>query len=135
MIMLGSIVATLLLGAASGPIQVDVGRAEWDKMPSLKVDRRLPTAEMVGQVEAMLTSGKCAMKGQTARKFDITVPYAVLVEPDGGARRVVVAETGCAPLESYVGLVVLTMADQGDFRSAGQDRARWYSSELNFTQE
>jgi len=133
--MLGSIATFVLLGAASGPIQVDVGRAEWDKMPPLRVERRLPTAAMVGQVEKILMSGQCSMDGQTARRFDITIPYAVLVEPDGGARRVVVGETGCAPLESYFGLVVLTMADQGDFRSSGQARARWYSSELNFTQE
>jgi hypothetical protein len=133
--MLGSIAATLLLGAASGPIQVDVGRADWASMPPLKIERRLPTAAMVGEVERMLRDGKCAMEGQKATKFDITIPYAVLIEPDGGARRVVVAETGCAPLESYVGLVVLRLAEQGDFRSSGQAKARWYSSELNFTQE
>ena len=133
--MLGSIVAAILLGAASGPIQVDVGRADWSAMPQLKVDRRLPTAAMVGDVEEMLRDGKCSMRGQTSQKFDITVPYAVLVEPDGGARRVVVGETGCAPLESYVGLVVLTLAEQGDFRSSSTAKARWYASELNFTQE
>lgn len=133
--MLGSIAAAILLGAASGPIQVDVGRANWDTMPQLKVDRRLPTPAMVGDVEEMLRDGKCSMHGQTSRKFDITVPYAVLVEPDGGARRVVVGETGCAPLESYVGLVVLTLAEHGDFRSSGEAKARWYASELNFTQE
>lgn len=132
--MLGSIVALLLLGSG-GPVQVDVGRADWDKMPALDVERRLPTAAMVGQVEKILTDGGCALEGQTARRFDITVPYAVLVEPDGGAKRVVVGETGCAPLESYVGLVVLTMAEAGDFRSSGSAKARWYASELNFTQE
>jgi hypothetical protein len=135
MLMLGSIVTAFLLGAAGGPIQVDVGRADWDRMPPLKIERRLPTAAMVGQVEKILLDGGCKLEGQTAKQFDITVPYAVLVEPDGGARRVVVGETGCAPLESYVGLVVLTMADEGDFRSSGQATARWYASELNFTQE
>ncbi|HYD36898.1 MAG TPA: hypothetical protein VEA60_04755, partial [Allosphingosinicella sp.] len=120
----GPIFAALLLATAGGPVQVDVGRADWDSMPPLKVERRLPTADMVGQVERILLSGECSLAGQTARRFDITVPYAVLVEPDGGARRVVVAETGCAPLESYVGLVVLTMADAGDFRSSGEAKAR-----------
>lgn len=134
--MLGSIFTALLLASANGPIQVDVGRVEWSKMPALNaVERRLPTAEMVGNVEKMLVSGQCALKGQTARKFDITVPFAVLVEPDGSARRVVVGETGCAPLESYVGLVVLTRAEEGDFRPSGGAKARWYASELNFTQE
>ena len=134
--MLGSLVAALLLGSASGPVQVDVGRADWSRMPALNtVERQLPTPSMVGDVERMLVSGQCTLAGQTSRKFDITVPYAVLVEPDGSARHVVVAETGCAPLESYVGLVVLTMADAGDFRSAGQAKPRWYASALNFNQE
>ena len=134
--MLGSIVAAMLLGTSPGPIQVDVGRVKWDALPALHaVDRRLPPPAMEGQVERILQSGKCSISGQTARRFDITVPYAVLVEPDGTARRVVVGETGCAPLESYVGLVVLTMAEEGDFRPSGQSKARWYASELSFTQE
>lgn len=134
--MLGSMLAAMLLGTSPGPIQVDVGRADWDSMPALQaVDRRLPTPSMVGQVERILQSGGCSISGQTARRFDITVPYAVLVEPDGSARRVVVGETGCAPLESYVGLVVLTMAEAGDFKPSGQSKARWYASELSFTQE
>ena len=134
--MLASFVAAFLLGSASGPVQVDVGRADWSRMPALEtVERLLPTPAMVGDVEKMLVSGQCRLKGQNARRFDITVPYAVLVEPDGSARHVVVAETGCAPLESYVGVVVLTLAEAGDFRPSGQATARWYASKLNFTQE
>jgi hypothetical protein len=134
--MLGSIVAALLLASASGPVQVDVGHADWSNMPALNaVERRLPTPNMVGDVEKMLSTGQCSLKGQNARQFDITIPYAVLVEPDGSARHVVVAETGCAPLEAYVGMVVLTLAEQGDFRPSGGAKARWYASELNFTQE
>ena len=56
----------------------------------------------------------------------------MLVEPDGSAARVVVAEIGCAPLESYAGLVVLELARKGDFASTGEKKAKWYGSILNF---
>src|SRR5215207_8891408 len=105
MIMLGSIAAAMLLSTVVGPIQVDVGRANWTALPPLKaVERVLPSPEMVDRVETILESRACAIPGQSAKKFDITIPYAVLVEPDGSARRVVVAETGCAELETYVGV-------------------------------
>jgi hypothetical protein len=55
--------------------------------------------------------------------------------PDPPRRAHRPARAGAGALESYVGLVVLTLADQGDFRSSGQAKARWYASELNFTQE
>ena len=131
--MLGSIAAAMLLSTASGPIQVDVGRANWTSLPPLKaVERVMPSPEMVDRVETMLESGTCSISGQSAKKFDITIPYAVLVEPDGKARRVVVAETGCAELETYVGVIVSAMARAGDFRPTQEAKARWFASELNF---
>jgi hypothetical protein len=133
MAMLGSIVAAILLSSVSGPLQVDVGRANWAALPPLnKVERVMPSPEMVDRVETMLESGACTIRGQSAKRFDITIPYAVLVEPDGSSRRVVVAETGCAELETYVGVIVSAMAGAGDFRPTREAKARWFASELNF---
>lgn len=131
--MLGSIAAAMLLTTVTGPLQVDVGRANWSALPPLKaVERVLPSPEMVDRVETMLESGACRIRGQSAKKFDISIPYAVLVEPDGSARRVVVAETGCAELETYVGVIVSAMAREGDFQPTREAKARWFASELNF---
>jgi hypothetical protein len=133
MIMLGPIATTLLLASVSGPIQVDVGRANWSTLPPLRaVQRVLPSPDMVDRVETMLETGTCKLEGQTAKKFDITIPYAVLLEPDGKAKRVVVAETGCAELETYVGVIVTAMAREGDFQPTREAKARWFASELNF---
>jgi hypothetical protein len=133
--MINAMIAVALLGSAPGG-QVDVGRINQNSLPSLKaVERSLPTAGMVERVERILESGQCTLQGQTARRFDITVPYAVLVEPDGSAGRVVVQETGCEPLESYVGLVVLTLAREGDFAKSRGPQARWFTSEINFNLE
>jgi len=125
--------ATMLLAAAGPAVQVDVGRANWSAMPPLRAERRdLPTTEMIGRVQAMLASGQCSLPGQNEHRFDLSIPYAVLVEPDGRAARVVVAESGCRPLETYVGRIVIAMSDAGDFKRTGESGARWFSSAVDF---
>ena len=134
MTMLGPIVATaMLLGTAVAPIQVDVGRADWNALPPLKAAHRdLPTPATVGRVQEMLVTGTCSLPRQRAAKFDITVPYAVPIEPDGRAQHVVVAETDCPVLETYVGTLVTAMAGRSDFKPIGEAKVRWVASALNF---
>jgi hypothetical protein len=131
--MINALISAALLAGAPTGIQVDVGQIKRNALPELKTtDRPLPTPTMVEDVEKMLASGKCRFSGQSPTRFDITVPYAVMVEPDGTSRRVVVQETGCKPLEAYVGLLVLEMARQGDFAKSAGPKTRWYASEINF---
>src|SRR5687768_5818368 len=128
--MLGPILAAaMLLAPAAAPFQIDVGRADWNALPPLKaVHRDMPSPAMVGRVQEMLASGECTLPNQRARKFDITVPYAVLVDPEGRPQRAVVADAGCPALETYVGRIILTMADKGDFKPTDEARARWFAS-------
>jgi hypothetical protein len=126
------LLSALMAGATPAAIQVDVGHANWASMPRIeRVDRQLPTPPMIDRVQALLGS-KCRLPGQRRSRFNITIPYAVLVNPDGSASHVVVGETGCADLESYVGLIVLELARNGDFRPSGGPAPRWMSSEINF---
>ena len=123
----------LLLGAPAATMQIDVGTGNWAALPTLKAEGvRLPTPDMVTRMERLLADGECRFDGQSRRRFDITVPYAVLVEPSGRARRAIIAQTGCPALEAYVGGVVLKLAQRGDFDPTGESEARWYSSEVNF---
>lgn len=133
----GPIALMLLAIAAPAAEQtIEVGKANWQKMPQLaQVERPLPYAEMVGLVEQLLTEKQCRLRGQSPRRFDITVPYAVLVGPDGEASRIVVADMGCVPLETMVGNIVADRAQLGDFRSAAAATPTWYSSKINFTQQ
>ncbi len=131
--MINGLIAAALLVSTPAAGQVDVGRADWKSLPQLKAaERRLPTPGMVEAVQTLLASGKCALPAQSPNKFDITVPFAALVQPDGASTRVIVAETGCPELEAFVGRIVLQMAHEGDFQRTGAAKARWYSSELNF---
>jgi hypothetical protein len=132
--MISTIVAALMLAnAPAANLKVDVGRVNLSTLPQLqRAERALPTARMVTDVEDLLRSGECRIPGQRSTRFDIDVPYAVLVEPDGSASRVVIGELGCAELESYVGLIILELARLGDFAETGEKKAKWYGSKLNF---
>ncbi len=105
------------------------------RLPRLQaVDRPFPTPEAVRTVSDILGKPNCSV-GQSPTRFDVTVPYAVKLNPDGSANRVVVSDMRCPGLESFVGLIVLQMARDGDFRLNSTDRPRWYASTLNFNLE
>jgi hypothetical protein len=115
-------------------VEVDVGRFEPGHFTEARLrERRMPHDRMLRRVETILREGQCTLSGQTHRRFDIRVPYVVRLEPDGTATRFVVADLGCAPLESFVGQVVIELARARDFRPTGADGPEWYSSELRFT--
>jgi hypothetical protein len=126
--------ALLLIAAPAASQPVDAGRADWDALPPLKARSRvLPTNELVGRVETILKSNACTLPGQRATRFDITVPFAILVAPDGTAERILVAEMNCAPLETLVGMIALKRVEVGDLQPTGERKARWFGSEITFT--
>jgi hypothetical protein len=126
---------SLILAAAPALAQnVDVGQINWSKLPALKEKpSRLDYADLALRVETLLQTGDCNIRGQSPKRFDITVPYAVLVEPSGKVSRVVVSKMNCAGIEMLVGHAVLARADVGDYLPTGETKPRWYASALNFT--
>ena len=114
-------------------VQIDVGQAQWSTFAELRPQPRdLPTGAMLTRVESILRDRECEMRGQTWRRFDITVPWLVQVEPDGRLSRLVVADMGCRPLEVYVATLVVALAQRGDIRPAIAAEPRIYASEFNF---
>ena len=128
-------VAALPLGRKLQPDEVvQVGSANWDKMPDLKLGTvRLPYWQLVSHVEEMLRKKQCTLAGQSAKSFDITVPYAVLLEPDGKTKRVLVSATNCAPLETLVAMTALAISERGGFKSSGDGQPRWRDGKLTLT--
>lgn len=128
-------VAISLAFAASPALaqDVDVGLVNWSKLPALKEKAsRLDYADLALRVETLLQTGDCNIPRQSPKRFDITVPYAVLVEPNGKIARVVVSRMNCTGIEMLVGQAVLARADAGDFLPTGEAKPRWYASALNF---
>jgi hypothetical protein len=119
--------------APAADIDVDVGRFDPSEFPELiRLDRRMPEDEMVRRVEAMISDGRCTIEGATDRRFNIVVPFAILMDADGTPDSVVVHEAGCAALETLVGQIVLAQLERGDYRPQHREGQRWYVSELGF---
>lgn len=140
MSMLAAMLLAFLQPAASAPpasapaeIEVGVGRFDPADFPELiRIERRLPEDEMHRRVEAMLGDGRCTLAGATERRFNIVVPFAILMHPDGRPEEVIVHEAGCESLETLVGQIVLAQIRRGDFRPQHREGERWYVSELGF---
>ena len=131
-----AIAAMLLAGAVPEEPRIDVGKIDLAELPAVEAKGgNLPTAAMVKEVEQILADGKCKLSGQTRNRFDIEVPYAVLLQPDGSANRVVVSDIGCPDIESLTGVVVLELARQREFGTSGQATAKWFGSTLNYNMQ
>ena len=127
--------AALSAQAAAAPERIEFGHANWDKFPRLeRSGHPLPYAQMVEVAELVFDEKQCEIEGQCARRFDITIPYAVYLGADGKAERVLVKDLGCAPIQNLVGEVVYQLSELGDFE-AGDDAPRWYPDEMNLTLE
>ena len=113
---------------------LQTGSANWDKMPDIKVRMtHVPYWQLVAITEEVLRTKQCSLDGQSAKSFDITVPYAALVEPNGKTSRVLVSGVGCPQIETLVGITVLSLSDRGEIKSTGEPKARWYDGRLNLT--
>lgn len=134
-VVLGAI-ALLFVATPAMAQSVDVGQVDWAKFPKAREkESRLDYADLAGRVENVLRTEKCAIGHATPRQFDITVPYAVLIQPDGKVSRVVVSRMNCTGLETLVGQAVIARSDVGDYLPTGEARPRWYVSALNFNQQ
>ncbi len=112
---------------------LQTGTAQWDKLPPLNAKGRVPYLQLVLGVREAFRTNACALPGQTAKSFDITVRYAVQLDPNGTARRVVVEDSGCATVNALVGLTTMARSKRGDFAPTGAAKARWYADSINFT--
>jgi hypothetical protein len=126
--------ALLLLFAATDYAPIFVGRFDPAEFPDAQViPRRLPHSDLNNRVEKILGSGRCAIEGQTKLRYDIVVPYAVLLNASGEPQKVVVKEIGCAPIERLVGEIGSELATAKDFKLVHSKGDRWYVTAAYFT--
>lgn len=124
----------LLLASTTAYAPIFVGRFDPADFPNAqKIERRMPHADLNSRVERILGQGQCKLAGQTKTRFDIVVPYAVLMESSGKPIKVVVKDISCNPIERLVGEIGSELASAGDFKSSHQSGNRWYVSEAYFT--
>ena len=126
-------ISALLLLAAASPDTVDVGKFDPSAFPSaVKVDRRMPQEELTARADRIMQSGRCSFPGQSADRYSIDVPYAVLLQPSGEVSKVVVKQIGCPELELLTGEVAQELAKARDFRPTKAPAEQWYVSEVYY---
>jgi hypothetical protein len=127
----------LLVAAAAAmspavPANIDVGQANWTNFPRLvTANLAIPNGEMVGRVQRMLRD-ECSFEGQSARRFNIDINYAVALDPQGNATRIIVQDVGCRPLELMVGRIASDIVARGFVRTAAPSETTMYANTINF---
>lgn len=122
----------LMLTSVPTYAPIFVGRFDPADFPNAqKVERQMPNAELDHRVEKILAD-ECKLPGQSKIKYNITIPYAVLLDPAGKAKKVVVKDISCPSLEKLVGQVGSELSRLGDFRIAHSEGDRWYVSDVYF---
>ena len=128
------IAALLLMASTPTYAPLFVGNFNPADYPNAeKIERRMPHSEMNHRVEEILGEHRCSIAGQTKTKFDIVVPYAVLLDDSGKPQKVVVKDMGCQPIERLVGEIGSELANAGDFKIKPGGGNQWYVSEAYFT--
>jgi hypothetical protein len=123
----------LLTAAATVPDQIEVARASWTAYPRLDTEAvAVPNEEMITRVQRLMQRDECEFAGQNPRRFDIDVNYAVMLDSQGNAKRVIVEDVGCRPLELLVGRVASDLVARGFVLTPPPASPTWYASQINF---
>ena len=135
--MLAALISAMMMTSTPATLPtVETGVTEWSKLPKVKKrDRALELSPMIDWTQKALASGECKIKGMNERKFDVDVPYAVLVEPNGTVKRIVIAETGCSSLNTLIGSTIFDWVQKGDFKPTGEDEPLWFGDRIAFAHE
>ena len=117
----------------SVPANIDVAQANWNSYPRLVTEHlAIPNGEMVGRVQRLMRDDQCDFEGQSARRFNIDVNYAVELDPQGNATRILVQDVGCRPLELMVGRIASDIVARGFVRTAAPAETTLYANTINF---
>ena len=128
--------------AVAAPVSaqtVEVAHGDWSNL--VQAPMKHSYAQYVDQnravlwTEQVLRSGECKVKGMRPEKFDIDVPYAVLVAPDGQVQRVLIPDMGCAALNTVIGSTIMDVVKAGAFKPTGESKPVWLGDRLAFARE
>lgn len=125
----------LLLGSFPAAAQtVEVAEGKWNNLPYAK-ERGLGSisSNAVARIHEVIASGDCEVPGQSKRKLDMTVPFALQFSPEGALQKIILQKIGCAEIEGILGGTVLELVKLGKYAPTGENSAGWYRSEISFS--
>jgi hypothetical protein len=129
-----AILAAALFVTPTVPSQVGITReASWNAYPRLVTEELgVPSGDMVRRVQLMLQREECQFDGQSHRRFNIDVNYAVMLDAQGNASQIIVEDVGCRPLENFVGQIASDIIRSGYVRVEPRERPTWFGNRINF---
>jgi hypothetical protein len=132
--MFSLLAAALIANSPTVPSNIEISNnASWDSYPRLQTEELgVPSGEMVRRVQLMLQRDECEIAGQSARRFDIDISYAVMLDPQGNAQRIIVQDVGCRPLELMVGRIAADIMKGGYVQVTPPSQPAWYGNRVNF---
>src|SRR5689334_7387153 len=107
-----------LAAASSSPVLVNKFNPSAFPKAALR-ERRMPVEDLNTRADKIVQAGVCSFPGQDKNQYSITVPYAVLLQPDGAVSKVIVNDVGCPDLEILTGQVANELGKAGDFKPTG----------------
>ncbi|MGQ0558678.1 MAG: hypothetical protein ACT4OE_03710 [Sphingosinicella sp.] len=115
------------------PANIEVAEASWNAYPRLETDYvAVPSEEMVTRVERMLVNDQCVFAGQRPRRFSINIYYALELDAQGNATRILVEDVGCRPLELMVGRIAADIVTGGHVRTPAPRERTIFARRINF---
>jgi hypothetical protein len=131
-LLLGALLAAMAVPASAQ--KVEVAEGDWSKLPLLKSSRQIGlSSDVVDKIHGLVISGQCKIPNVSKRRIDMTVPFLVRFDANGGVEHVVVRKLGCDKAEGILAAVVLDWAKYGMIRSTAVDGEGWYRSEISFS--
>jgi hypothetical protein len=121
-----------LAASAATAQAVETGTADWDKLPRARVASGVDYQSLANLAEQVVESKACRDAGWRPERFNIDEPYAVLLEPDGSVKRIVIRETACPGIDYVVGLMLQALSQKHKFHATGDARPRWYGGRIAF---
>lgn len=125
----------LLASSVGAPAaSIESASGDWSGLPAMKIKgaQRI-SAEAITRIHEAVAAPDCSIPGQTPRRLDMRVPFAVQFAPDGTPNRVVIQRLGCAAVESVIGGAVLRLVEAGEFQPSGENEEGWYRGEISFS--
>ena len=122
----------LVLAMPAAAQVVETGKADWDRLPPARIKGDLDYQKLSRWAEQVVESKACRDAGWRPERFRVDEPFAVLLEPDGTVKRIVIAETSCPGIDYVVGLHLQALSEAHRFRPTGTAAARWYGGRVVF---
>lgn len=126
------VLAAAISSAPASAATIEVASGDWSNIPEIayKGYPRVPL-ETAFRIQQSLANGECSLPGQSEDKFDLTVPFLVRFEPDGGVDKVVLQRLGCDRAESLTGQVLVKIIEAGGYKPSTKVNATgWYRGKI-----